>query len=235
MTRRFPLTLVSVVVALANMSAGADAMPENDLREFHIGQSVDSLPKSGYLGFACAAAPDNTLTGWSDYYRCPKDAQGLYGISFRYDGAANPLAGLSEDAQSTEVAGQPVKLQLLIDATAHLAGIRIATDPAARMHQHRGAYLFGQQAKARYGASGWQCTESSPTPTEQPIGPTFVKEHCEKKARGRVYLIDRDLHRDPAQTLDHFVSASTVVILSEKAAAIPGATEILGSGTDLRP
>jgi hypothetical protein len=200
---------------LASAAAATEQMPANDLREFHIGEPVASLPKSGYVDLTCAAAAGTALASWSDYTRCPIDARGLHAVSFRYDGSANPMARISEDAQQTRVAGQPVLLQLLIDDKAELAGIRIATDPAARLHARRGAYLFGQQAKARYGAAGWQCTEAPPTATEQPIGPSFVKEHCEKRANGRHYIIDRDLHRDPTLDLRQFVSASTVVILKD--------------------
>jgi hypothetical protein len=231
MRHRFLILLLGCSAALSRPGfAASDEMPKNDLREFHVGESVASLPRKGYLGFACAGAAtgagateggsDAGLSGWSDYVRCPADANGLHAVAFRYDVSEHPMAQVSEATQGTEVAGQPVLLQLLIDKDAHLAGIRIATDPSTRLHEHRGAYLFGVQAKARYGASGWQCTMGSPTPTEQPIGGSFVKEHCEKQADGRHYFIDRDLHRDPGLELSHFVSASTVLILKADA---PGA------------
>jgi hypothetical protein len=204
--------------------AARDEMPTNDLREFHVGETVASLPTKGYIGFACVGAaeggPDAGLSGWSDYARCPADASGLHAVAFRYDASAHPMAQVSDATQGTEVAGQPVLLQLLIDKDARLAGIRIATDPSARLHAHRGAYLFGVQAKARYGADGWQCVQLPATPTEQPIGGSFVKERCEKQAHGRHYFIERDLHRDPGLDLSHFVSASTVLILK---ADVPGA------------
>jgi hypothetical protein len=218
MRQRFLIVLLACSAALPRSGfAARDEMPVNDLREFRIGETVASLPKKGYIDFGCADVPDGEagphLSGWGDYALCPADAHALHAVAFRYDTSANPMAQVSDATQGTEVAGQPVLLQLLIDKESHLAGIRIATDPSARLHAHRGAYLFGEQAKARYGGTGWQCTQESTTPTEQPIGGSFVKERCNKVANGRHYFIERDLHRDPNLDLGHFVSASTVLIL----------------------
>jgi hypothetical protein len=221
------MVLLGCSAALPRWSfAALDEMPKNDLREFRVGETVASLPKEGYVGLACAAAPEvepgAVLSGWSDYARCPADAHGLHAVAFRYDVSTHPMAQVSEATQGTEVAGQPVLLQLLIDKDAHLAGIRIATDPSVPLRAHRGAYLFGVQAKARYGGAGWQCTTGSPTATEQPIGGSFVKERCEKLGNGRHYFIERDLHRDPSLEISHFVSASTVLILKADASLAKG-------------
>ncbi len=212
------LAVAGLAMAVARPSLAADQMPVNDLRDFRVGEAVSALPGSGYKDFACAAAPGTSLAGWQDYARCPADPAGLHAVSFRYDGADNPMARISDEAQATEIAGQPVLLQLLMDHSGMLAGLRIETDPAVRIHFHRGGYLFGEQAKARYGEAGWQCTELQPTPTEQPLGSTFVKERCEKRANGRHYLVSRDLHHDPALDLRQFVSASTVTILRDPSA-----------------
>ena len=52
------VTLAAVAVtALAPVRAArAD---ENDLREFRVGMEVGELPRSGYLGLACADSPEH--------------------------------------------------------------------------------------------------------------------------------------------------------------------------------
>jgi hypothetical protein len=206
--------VIGLAISLASVAASADdAMPANDLRGLRVGQAVGEIPTGGVKDLACAGVPDIKLASWADYSRCPINTAGYHAVAFRYDAEANPLSRISEDGQGTKVAGQPVTLQLLIGDDAVMHGLLIATDPAVRLYAHRRAYLFGLQAKARYGEDGWECAQKQPTPTEQPIGTSFVKEHCEKAGNGRRYIVDRDLHHDPAKDISQFVSSSSVLIL----------------------
>ncbi|MBV8399008.1 MAG: hypothetical protein JOZ17_09745 [Acetobacteraceae bacterium] len=191
----------------------ARADESNDLREFRVGMKVEELPRAGYLDFSCAAAPSKKLTGWQDYRECPADSAGLREVSFRYDESANTLAKINDQYEGTRVGGHPVLVSLLIDDQGTVAGLKIVTDPKARLYMHKKAFLLGQQAKAHYGEDGWTCTEAQPSADEEPVGGVFIKEHCEKTTPTRRILVERDLFRHPGQELKDFVGDSKVTIL----------------------
>jgi hypothetical protein len=195
-----------VLAAAMLMPVGAAAAQQNDLREFHVGMPVSSLPQSGYGEFACIADPAKKLSGWGDYKACPVGADRTYALSFRY-------ADGGEGDSKTEVAGQPVNLALLISDNAQVTGLRIETDPHTRLYLHKKAYLFALQVRARFGEDGWTCRKAEPTATEQPIGGVFVKEHCEKETATRHFVLDRALYRDPAKELSDFTDATQFAIL----------------------
>jgi hypothetical protein len=196
------LAIVGVLVP-----AHAAAAQTNDLRDFRIGMPVSALPASGYGGLACAADPQKRLSAWNDYERCPASADGMRAIGFRYgdDGPGG------ED--KTQVAGHPVELALLIDNSGQVAGIRIDTDPHARLYLYKKAFLFALQVRARFGEEGWTCRQTAPASTEQPVGGVFIHEHCEKTTESRRYLLDRELFRDPSKDLRDYTSATQLTIL----------------------
>jgi hypothetical protein len=186
---------------LLSLCGAAAPSQQNDLREFRVGMPVSALPQSGYGEFACANDAARKLTDWQDFKACSPAPDGFHAVSFRYD-----------DNQ-TVVGGQPVTLALLIDDAAQVAGLRIETDPNVRLYQHKKAYLFGLQVKARFGDEGWTCQSAQPTATEQPVGGVFVHEHCEKVTESRRFLLDRQLFRDPSKDLRAFIDASQLTIL----------------------
>jgi hypothetical protein len=190
------------------LPACSAAEQQNDLREFRVGMPVSELPRHGYAGFACAADPAKQLADWRDYAACPVSPDGFHAISFHYDNTG-------ADSDETLVAGHPVQLALLIDDTAHVAGIKIDTDPHTRLYLHKKAYLFAQQVKARFGEDGWACRKQAPTPTEQPVGGVFIHEHCEKATPSRHFVLDRQLFRDPARDLRDFTDATQLTILRQ--------------------
>ena len=131
------------------MPVCADAAGGNDLRDFRIGMPVSALPTSGYGEFACAADPSKKLSDWGGYQTCPASQDGTRAVSFRYDGG-----GSAGDEGQTQVAGQPVELALLIGDNGRVTGIKIDTDPHARLYLHKKAFLFGLQIRARFGEDG---------------------------------------------------------------------------------
>ena len=177
-------TLAALLIALAAVRPAAaqspPATPENDLREFRIGMAADELPRTGYLGFACADGPGRKLDGWQDYRQCPAEASGWHAIRFQYDEAANPLAKVNGLYEGTKVGGHPVLLTALMGDDARLKGLVIETDPAARLYLRKKAFLFGEQVKARYGGADWTCATKEPAADQEPVGGVFVNEHCEK-------------------------------------------------------
>jgi hypothetical protein len=179
---------------------------QNDLREFRIGMPVSALPESGYSGFACAADPAQTLSAWGEYKTCPVGTDGTRAVSFRYDRSNMPEG-------ETVVGGQPVTLALLIDDQAEVAGLRIETDPHARLYLRKKAHLFALQVRARFGEDGWTCRKMEPTATEQPVGGVFFHDHCEKVTATRRFVLDRELFRDPVKPLTEFTDATQLTIL----------------------
>lgn len=203
------LAFSAAVLLLATPAAAA---AENDLRDLRVGMEARDLPNSGYLGFACADAPDTALPDWREYARCPVDTAGRRAVRFRYDDAANPQALANDKYAGTKVGGHPVLLTLLIGGDGRVDGLRIETDPSARLFFRKKAFLFGELAKARFGEDGWACTSGQPTEDAQPVGGVFMQEHCEKTTPTRRYVLDRALFRRPGEELRSFVSRSRLEI-----------------------
>lgn len=207
--------------AIAALVAGLMAWPlpisaePTDLREFRIGMALDELPGSGYLDFACATAPTTGLSGWGDYRRCPADAAGRREVRFQYDEAANPMARINDDYEGTKIGGHPVLISLVFGDAGRVDGIRIRTDPKARLYLKKKAFLFGRQAMERYGEDGWSCTKSPPQGNEEPVGGMFIKDHCEKVTDARRLVLDRELFRRHGEALRNFVSNTTLAILAK--------------------
>jgi len=186
----------------------ASAEPAGDLRDIRVGAAVADLPPAGYAGFACATAPDRSLVGWQSWRDCPADAAGMHAVRFGYDPATDP--------EGTRVAGHPVLLTLLIGGDGHVAELWIETDPRARLYLRKKAFLLGAQAKSRYGAEGWACSEGAPTDRELPVGGVFMNETCMKAADGRKLVVERKLFRRPEQDLKDFVGETRISVALAK-------------------
>jgi hypothetical protein len=201
--------LAVLAVTLANSPARTEEFSGNDLRDIRLGMAVADLQESGYVDFACAADPKHTLAGWANWRDCPADANGTRAIRFGYDP--------STSRDGTMVAGHPAILTLLIDDTAHVGGLQIETDPTARLYIRKKAFLLGQQAKSRYGADGWACTDGQPDAGgDQPVGGVYLRERCTKTISGRSIVIERNLFRRPDQDSKNFVDETRITILRAK-------------------
>jgi hypothetical protein len=203
------------LLALMPLRLAAFAAESGDLRTLRIGIAASEMPLSGYTEFRCSDAPSHQISGWSDWESCPAGKDSLHAVSFRYDDSNNELARINDKDEGTKIAGQPVMLTALIGDDGRLDGLRIETDPSARLYQHKKAFLFGLQVRARYGDDGWTCTQDEPAADEQPIGGVFVKERCEKTAGGRHFIVNRELFRRPNTDLREFVSGTQVLILRQ--------------------
>ncbi len=212
--RHIPAALMLALAMTGPVAAAAPGAPEsNDLREFRVGMAVDEMPRTGYLGFACAAGPGRKLDGWQGYSQCPAETSGWHAVRFQYDEAANPLAKVNGLYEGTKVGGHPVLLTALIGDDGRLKGLVIETDPAARLYLRKKAFLFGEQVKARYGDAGWTCASQEPSADQEPVGGVFMNEHCEKATATRKLTLDRVLFRRAGQELKDFVSRSRLEIL----------------------
>ena len=111
------------------------------------------------------------------------------------------------------MAGHPAILTALIDNAGTVAGLKIETDPKARLYLRKKAFLFDQQVKARYGPDGWACTQAQPEAGEQPVGGVYVKERCTKTVDGRALVVERNLFRQAGQDEKSFSDETRVKIL----------------------
>jgi hypothetical protein len=196
--------LVIQIVTFANFAVRAEDVEGNDLRDIRVGMAATDLNQSGYVDFACAADLKHNLAGWTNWRDCPADTTGARAIRFGYD----PL--ISRDG--TLVAGHPALLTLLIDDSGRVASLQIETDPKARLYLRKKAFLLGQQAKSRYGAEGWACTEGQPGAGDEPVGGVYLKERCTKTTGGRSLAVERNLFRRPGQDIKTFVDETRIVI-----------------------
>jgi hypothetical protein len=190
-----------------NDSAGKDS-GGNDLRDIRLGIPATDLPEAGYVNFACAADPQKALTAWTGWHDCAADASGFHAIKFGYDPATS--------RDGTIVAGHPAILTLLVDDAGIVSGLRIETDPKARLYIRKKAFLFGIQVKSRYGLDGWSCTQAQPDAAEQPVGGVLVRERCTKTIPHRSIVVERNLFRKPEQDIKSFVDETRMTILLTK-------------------
>lgn len=192
------------LLAAAQQSVAQD-FSGNDLRDIRVGGAVADLPSAGYVGFSCVADNAGKLSGWSDWRTCPAGADGLRPLQFGYDPATS--------REGTVVAGHPAVLTALIDDGGTVAGLKIETDPKARLYLRKKAFLFGPQVKARYGSDGWACTQAQPDAGEQPVGGVYLKERCTKTIEGRALVVERKLFREAGRDEKSFVDETRVTIL----------------------
>ena len=186
--------ILSLLVTAAMMTPAAAQDLGGDLRDIRLGKPVTDLPDAGYVNL-----------GWRD---CPADASGFHAIKFGYDPVTSP--------DGTIVAGHPVALTLLVDNAGTVSGLRIETDPKARLYVRKKAFLFGIQVKSRYGLDGWSCTQAQPSAGEQPIGGVYVRERCTKTTHERSLVVERNLFRRPDQDMKNFVDETRTTILRTK-------------------
>lgn len=187
---------------------------EGDLRDLRVGMTVEELPGEGYQGFACGrngGEPGAALSGWQDFPRCAADQRGLHEVVFAYK--ESPLEPLGDRWEGTKVAGHPVIPSLLIDDQGVVQGLRIVTDPEARLYLKKKAFLFGLRVMGRYGRDGWDCTDAAPG-ANQPVGGMLIDRHCEKLYDDRRLILETDLYRAPGQTGREFTGASRLEILN---------------------
>lgn len=196
------LWVLALAFAPAAMAAASDG--RGDLRGgVSVGMAVADLPSNGYKGFACVTPRDKAVSGFADYKVCDVGEDGLRAMRVAIDEAG-------ED--ESLVAGHPVDLTVAFDNGGRLARIDIVTKSKGPMFLRKKAFLLGMQARARYGEDGWNCQELPLTADEEPLGPTSVKEHCEKTAGDRKVIVDRRLFRKVGSDAKSFTSELHVVI-----------------------
>lgn len=212
MTAILPGNLACVLAGILLCAGIVRAQELGDLRDLRVGMSIAAIPAGEYIDLSCVGTHDQTLVGWSDFRKCPRDSTGLRSVGFRFNDRLNDLAQVNEKYQGTKVAGHPVVLTLLIDEGGTIDGVRIDTDPQARLFWRKKAHLLALVVKSRYGEEGWECHDIEPSGGETAVGGLFIKKHCEKIAGHRRLLLDQRLYRRPGQSMNDFVNETHVEI-----------------------
>jgi len=185
----------------------ARAESNSDVRDITVGMPVAKIATTGYANLACASNDVHKLPAWSAWRECPANGDGLRDIRFDFDPETS--------REGTIVAGHPVILTVSIDGSGDVAGLKIETDPKARLYIRKKAFLLGVQVRSRYGTDGWECAQHQPEIGEEPVGGVYVKETCRKSFEGRELVVHRDLFRRPNQGAANFVDQTQVKITRE--------------------
>ena len=212
MTAILPSNLACVLAGILLCAGIVRAQEGGDLRDLRVGMSIAAIPAGEYIDLSCVGTHDQTLVGWSDFRKCPRDSTGLRSVGFRFNDRLNDLAQVNEKYQGTKVAGHPVVLTLLIDEGGTIDGLRIDTDPQARLFWRKKAHLLALVVKSRYGEEGWECHDIEPSDGETAVGGLFIKKQCEKIAGHRRFQLDQRLYRRPGQSMNEFVNETHVEI-----------------------
>jgi hypothetical protein len=181
---------VAIIVVGA---ARADDIPRRaDVWSLKLGTPTSALPSNDFIDYACGSnggPPQQPLSGWSDYTKCPPERNGLREVYFRYDdeleywARAHRARTLLAQYGGTKVLDFPVVVSGLLDATGTLAGLRIVTDPGVGPQERKQAYTLSNFMKARYG-DGWDCTDTPPALGETPVGNLYINQRCTKLVKG---------------------------------------------------
>ena len=86
-------------------------------------------------------------------------------------------------------------------------GLRIVTDPEARLYLKKKAFLLPIRVMGRYGRDGWDCIDAQPGEGRPPVGGMFIDRHCEKTFHDRRLVLETDLYRTAGQSGQEFTDA----------------------------
>jgi len=181
---------VAAIIILGASTARADYAPKRaDVWSLKLGTPAAALPRDAFIDYACGSnggPPQQPLSGWSYYGKCPPETNGLREVYFRYDdeleywAKAHRARTLLAQYGGTKVLDFPVILSGLFAAGGTLAGLRVVTDPRVGPQERKQAYTLSNFFKARYGSDGWDCHDTPPAPGETPVGTLYINQRCTK-------------------------------------------------------
>jgi hypothetical protein len=203
------IAAAALIVLGAGGASAEDVPTRADIWSLRLGTPAAALPRDAFIDYACGSnggPPQQSLAGWSDYDKCPPEANGLHEVDFRYDdeleyrAKAHRARTLIAQYAGTKVLDFSVIVSGLFDAGGTLSGLRIVTDPQTGPQERKQAYTLSNFFKARYGSDGWDCIDTPPAPGETPVGTLYINRRCTKLVKGdmRAALETRFL-RKPGQ------------------------------------
>ena len=173
-------------------SAGAAlAGPRPNIWDIPLGATVAELDADFvFVDYACGMAgapPERRLDDFSDFAACRPETSGLREVAFRYDDEAELMSRALEQAQDilaksgTTEFDFPIIPSLLIDASGHVQGKRLVTDPRSGSATKRPRHEFwtlGTLLRNRLAPSGWACEDLALAQGERAVGRDAVKSSC---------------------------------------------------------
>jgi hypothetical protein len=220
---RIHLWHVAIALALlGGTGTHAQELRRSTVWDLKLGQGIAAQPSTDeFRGFACGSnggPPRQRLTGWSDFARCPADADGLREVYFEYDDELEYIARahdleheVARWAGTTEMAF-PVVVSALFDQAGVLKGIRIVTDSRpdyrndttdADLRTRNDAYLLGGRMAARFDIEPKRdCSATAPAEGESEVGGLLIKQSCEliDAAHHRKIELKVNYYRKPGQS-----------------------------------
>ena len=181
--------LAALTIIGAGIARADDAPRRPDIWSLRLGTPAAALRNNDFIDYACGSdggPPQQPLSGWSDYGKCPLEKNGLHEVYFRYDdeleywAKAHRARTLLAQYGGTKVLDFPVILSGLFDAGGTLAGLRVVTDPRVGPQERKEAYTLSNFFKARYGSEGWACTDIPRSQGETPVGTLYINRRCTK-------------------------------------------------------
>jgi hypothetical protein len=206
--RRAACFATLVLVAAIGASAAQTRKDPGEIHGLKLGLDARQMSTDGFGEFACGSnggPPRSALGGFGDFAKCRPEASGLREVYLRFDDEEEYVGKAIDDDQythkvGTRVAGHPVILSALFDASGILRGIRFVTDPRAAPNERRMAHLLRMAAINRYGAQGWACVDQPAAEGETPVGGIFIKQHCRKTTAERDLAVAAHFLRKPGQS-----------------------------------
>lgn len=215
MTRTARTAILAVGLALAAVPAFAQGFGRADIWDIKIGTPVADIPNE-FIDMACGTnggPPSRVLSGFEAFADCPKDANGLHEVYFRYDDEMEYIARAMEQEKQiliyrgTQMYDFPIMTSLLIDDAGIVKGIRIVTDPRDTEIRGRNEFwTLGNFLKQRFTDADWTCTDLPAGDGENPVGSYFIKNHCEKVANGTRMILEQQFLQKKGQ---HFINPVT--------------------------
>lgn len=245
---RTPLRLLTFIAGcLAAVGiASAQTRPEiYDIWKVTLGMKAGEIPDE-FIEHACGThggPPSIKLAGFTDFMKCKPEANGLREVYFRYDdeyeywARANELELETQLFSGTRLFDYPVIMSLLFDEDGAVRGVRVITDPRVG-DAERGRREFWTMAnfvKIRFGPDNWNCRDLPKEEGESPAGSYFIKERCEKRLDGDLYLYERRYYHKKGQTFidphsggintEAYVSSTWFELLDGGIEPVPTATQ----------
>ena len=219
--------LLSAFLVPATAFAQFDDRP--DIWDLELGTDAAAIPRLNDQDYACGTnggPPATPLNSFADFGRCTPEPDGLREVQFRYDdeqefvARAYEVAAWIERLSGTRPFGAPSIISALFDPEGVLRGLRIVTDNRVSDEQRAAANTYRYQFKNRYGLDGWECVETPPDQTRQPVGDTFVDERCAKSVDGLNVLVAARYYRRPGERTIDPVNGRVTIGLFESSARL---------------
>jgi hypothetical protein len=220
MSMRLAAMLMLGMLGWTAAAVAAGPFQRATIWDLKLGAPITAQPSpQEFQAFACGSnggAPRAPLTGWSDFKRCPADADGLREVYFEYDDEIEYVARAHDNEREisrwagTHEVTFPVIASALFDDAGVLKAIRLVTDPRpdhknditeASRKKREEAYTFGAVMASRFSIEPERDCKALPQAEgEGSVGSLFIKRVCERVDGGRRFVLRVNLFRKPGQS-----------------------------------